>query len=249
MNSNTNILETQVPISIHDPDDFFIVAYPKSGITWFQHLMSGIIYDVDLSTIRFGEVNDLIPDVHYKSSYIRKISPMFFKSHSTPKPEYRNVIYIIRDGRDVTVSFFHHYLQKFPKDNVNYTKIINGYYANSTTWAKHVESWLENPFNANLLIIKYEHLLNNPINTLKKVCEFTKKQVTDKKLQTIVEVSSFNNLKQKEHSWGMDNPSWPQQNTFFRKGVVGDYKNELPQKNLEQFLSLSQNTLTKINYK
>ncbi len=244
---NNNKRKSEIPISIHEPDDFFIVAYPKSGITWFQHLMSGILYDVDLSTIRFGEINDLVPDVHYKSHYAKKISPMFFKSHNTPKPEYRNVIYIIRDGRDVTVSFFHHYRQKFAED-IDYTKIINGDYANKTTWANHVEAWLKNPFNANLLIIQYEHLLNDTVNTLKSVCKFINKTVMEEKLRKIIELSSFKNLKQKESSWGMDNPSWPLKNTFFRKGVIGDYKNELSKENMEHFLSISKQTLTKLNY-
>ena len=35
------------PIRQSQPEDIFIVGYPKSGNTWFQNLISGIVYVTD----------------------------------------------------------------------------------------------------------------------------------------------------------------------------------------------------------
>src|SRR5262245_17351431 len=53
------------PITEFLPDDIFIIGYPRSGHTWFQVLVAGVVYGVDP---RFGPldlVNHLVPDVHF----------------------------------------------------------------------------------------------------------------------------------------------------------------------------------------
>jgi hypothetical protein len=53
-------------------------------------------------------VQDLVPDVYYTKFYKRYFTPTFFKTHDLPKPQHRRVIYLVRDGRDAMVSYFHH---------------------------------------------------------------------------------------------------------------------------------------------
>ncbi len=53
-------------------------------------------------------IQDLVPDVHSQPWYRRYSTPMFFKTHDLTRPEYRPVVYLVRDGRSVMVSYFHH---------------------------------------------------------------------------------------------------------------------------------------------
>src|SRR4051812_37715144 len=85
------------PIDEYHPEDVFIVGYPKSGNTWFQNLICGLMYGVDSRVCPALLVNDLVPDVHFNEYYHRYSTPMFFKSHSLPRPEYRRVVYLVRD--------------------------------------------------------------------------------------------------------------------------------------------------------
>src|SRR5579862_9101604 len=94
-------------ITDFDPKDIFVVAYPKSGVTWMQYLLAGLIFGIDARHAHDSLVQDLVPDVHQRTFYRRHMTPTFFKTHHLPQPEYRRVIYLVRDGRDVMVSYFH----------------------------------------------------------------------------------------------------------------------------------------------
>lgn len=87
-----------IPITEFNSDDVFIVGYPRSGNSWVHNLVAGIIYYVDLGYIRYSIINDLIPGVHRKRYYKRYSQTMFFSSHHLPKPNYKRVVYLVRDG-------------------------------------------------------------------------------------------------------------------------------------------------------
>ncbi|MDB6057814.1 MAG: Sulfotransferase, partial [Verrucomicrobiales bacterium] len=111
------------PIDEFQPEDVFIVGYPKSGNTWFQNLISGLIYGVDSRLCPTRLVNDIVPDVHFNEYYHRYSTPMFFKSHSLPRPDYRRVVYLLRDGRDAMVSYFH-YLEAIEKKQLDFLALV-----------------------------------------------------------------------------------------------------------------------------
>jgi hypothetical protein len=92
------IPERFVPITQFLPEDIFIVSYPKSGNTWFQNLACGVVYGVDPRLAPSTLVHDLVPDLGYQKYYRRYANPMFFKSHSLPRADFRRVVYLLRDG-------------------------------------------------------------------------------------------------------------------------------------------------------
>src|SRR4030042_6285801 len=143
-----------LPITESSDDDVFIVSYPRSGNSWLAHLILGIFYDENPETIRYSAVRNMIPDVHLKRCFRRCHSPMFFKSHHLPRPEYKRVLYIARDGRDVMVSCYHYYSASLGKD-IDFMEMIRGKGLDFGKWHDHVESWLSNPYKAKMLLVKY----------------------------------------------------------------------------------------------
>lgn len=122
-----------IPISDFSPDDVFIVGYPKSGNTWFQHLVAGVVYGVDPKWAPIAAVQDLVPDASLLKYYRRYAPRMFFKEHSLPRPDYRRVVYLLRDGRDAMVSYRHYReavdkvkydFQEFVAPKPTYTPVI-----------------------------------------------------------------------------------------------------------------------------
>lgn len=74
------------PMHLSDPEDIFVVGYPKSGNTWMQNLAAAIAFGTDPHLTPDQLVNDLVPDVHDQAFYRRYRTPMFFKAHYLPRP-------------------------------------------------------------------------------------------------------------------------------------------------------------------
>lgn len=239
-----------VPITEFVEEDVFIVGYPKSGNTWVQNLVAGVIYGVDPEHAPDTLIQELVPDVHYKHYYKRYWTPMFFKSHHLPRPEYRRVVYLLRDGRDVMVSYFRHRTDLEGR-RVDFLKMVrNGEGLFPCKWYEHVEAWLRNPYNANMTIIKYEGLKRNPIDELSKFCTFVGIERHDSFLKRIIEGCTFAKMRQKETQFGWDNTAnkWSQDKFFVRRGKIGSYKDEMPPDVLEAFLLEAVESLKRCGY-
>ena len=248
LNEEIRAITGLIPITEFVENDVFIVGYGKSGNTWFQNLTSGMIYGVDPEYGPDTLIQELVPDVDYKRFYKRYRTPMFFKSHHLPRPDYRRVVYLLRDGRDVMVSYFHH-LNAHRTEEVDFLKLAEtGEDLYPSKWHEHVEAWLSNPYNAQMIIIKYEDLKTNPVNELRRFCAFVGEERDDQFLNLLAEKSSFQNMRQKEIRYGWDNPAWPKDKPFIRRGIIGSYKDEMPPNILEVFLRETEGTLRKCGY-
>ncbi|MEP7288290.1 MAG: sulfotransferase domain-containing protein [Chloroflexota bacterium] len=232
-----------------NPQDIFIVGYPKSGNTWFQHMVCELVYGIDTRIAPDALIEQLTGADDSKSYYSRVSTPMYFKSHFLPRPEYRRVVYLLRDGRDAMVSYFHHikaieHLSELDKMDV----VRNGTYLSPCKWYEHVERWLENPYTANILLIKYEDMKTSPAEVLHKFCDFAGIDRDDSYIEQVIARTSFSEMKKKEVAVGWANENWPKDQTFVRRGIVGSYKDEMPPDVLTEFLEQSAATLRKVGY-
>src|SRR6266571_7009288 len=99
-------------------DDVFIVSYPKSGNTWTRFLIANLIYREKHPD--FSNINELIPDPEVLAKRIldRLPRPRYIKSHQYFDPRYPKVLYIVRDPRDVALSYYQfHRKYGFIKDD------------------------------------------------------------------------------------------------------------------------------------
>src|ERR1700688_3546261 len=101
------------------PDDVFLVSYPRSGNTWTRFLISNLIYQEEPTT--FANIEKRIPEIYFNADHaMRKLPrPRILKSHECFQPHYKHVICIVRDPRDVAVSFYHHNVKagNFPEES------------------------------------------------------------------------------------------------------------------------------------
>jgi hypothetical protein len=238
------------PITRFLPEDIFVVGYPKSGNTWFQYLVSGVVHGVDPRMAPGALVHDLVPDLAYNKYYRRYATPMYFKSHALPRAEYRRVVYLLRDGRDAMVSYRHYrsLIDGVDHDFLQFVSPENGLYP--CHWAEHVNAWMQNPYRAHMLVIRYEDLLRDPVTELQRFCNFAGISRDRDHLIAIASAASFRNLRDKEKHMGFGRPDhkFPPGKFFFRRGVAGSYKDEMPPQVLEKFLEHAASTLQRSGY-
>jgi len=235
-------------ITDFDPKDVFVVGYPKSGNTWVQNLIAGAVYGVDLELTPDSLVQELIPDVHSKKVYKRYSSPVFFKSHAGPDPQYRRVIYLLRDGRDVMVSYYH-YLRALKRDPIDLLELVQmrkGLFP--CQWHEHVQRWLANPHQAEMLIVKYEDLKRNPMQELLRICAFADFTRSASALEHAIRKASFAAMQKREIALGWENARWPKDKLFVRRGEVGSYRDEMPPEVQKVFLREAKVVLQQTGY-
>ncbi len=231
-------------IDYTDPDDIFIVGYPKSGNTWMQNLVASVVFWNDPRLTPASLIQDLVPDVHSQRDYLRYRTPMFFKTHHLPRPEYRRVIYLVRDGRDAMVSYFH-FLGAINKSDPDFLEMVSlGEGLFPCRWHEHVEAWMANPFGAQMMMISYESLKEKPIDKLQELCSFARLERSRDFLEAVVRNCSFEVMREKETKFGWDdNGAWPKDKFFVRRGTIGSYRDEMPPAVLASFTEQSSNAL------
>ncbi len=234
------------PISETAASDIFMVGFPRSGHTWFQNLLAGAVFGIDPELAHDSLIQDLVPDVQYKRCYKRYGPTAFFKSHALPQKSYRRVVYLLRDGRDAMVSYWH-FLTAL-QSNVDFLKLVEGVGLTPCHWHEHVEKWLANPFQADMLIVKYEDLQTSPVNELKRFCAFAGLARTVAHLEHVASKAAFANAKHKEQTQGWDNAAWPKEHAFIRRGQVGSWRDEMPADVLAAFLKRAGATLVRCGY-
>lgn len=138
------------------------------------------------------------------------------------------VVYIVRDPRDVAVSYAHHFNQSLDEAIKNITSernyisdpITKKRFQYLSSWDIHVKTW--SSLKVKRLIIRYEDLHLSPQNEVKKLLDFLNINSIIS-IKDIVKKTSFNNLKRLEKKNGFKEAV--NNKNFFRAGKIGDYKN------------------------
>ena len=88
------------------PDDTFIVSYPRSGNTWTRFLLANLVFPD--KEVDFTNIEKLIPDTTSQSNLTLKKTPRprIIKTHEYFDHRYPKTIYIVRDPRDVALSYY-----------------------------------------------------------------------------------------------------------------------------------------------
>lgn len=194
------------------PDDVFLVSYPKSGNTWMRFLVGNLVYMDE--PVTFANVEQLVPSVYgMPNRKLRRLPrPRYIKTHESFHPDYRRVIYVVRDPRDVAVSYYH-YLVKIKQlpagasvDAFVPNFIAEKLYARFGPWADHVMGWLSmSPSRKDFLFLRYEDLLNDTPRELAKVAALLGIPAEEEKLKRAVQLSTAQRMrgleKQESDKW------------------------------------------------
>lgn len=188
------------------PDDTFVVSYPRSGNTWTRFLIANLLQREE--PITFANIEKLIPDTSSQSNRALKRTPRprIIKSHQYFDPRYKKVIYIVRDPRDVAVSYYDfqrkyrqiedgYLLENYVHDFVS-GRLIS---ADWGTWAENVGSWLgAHRHSTEFLLLRYEDLLDDTARELRMIAEFMGIQASSADLRRAIARSSADEMRRLE---------------------------------------------------
>lgn len=182
-------------------DDIFIVTYPRSGTTWLQMILYQLISDGEMD---FSHIQEKAPwferAIRQESDLSQLASPRIFKSHLQyrfiPRGQCR-YIYVIRDGRDVAVSYFflHRAHNGFSGSFDDFWPLFCSGQLAFGSWFDHVRAWQANRAGLNVLYLRYEALKVNPTAAIQNIATFCALPLDQARLERTVERSSLEYMK------------------------------------------------------
>ena len=222
------------------PDDTFIVSYPRSGNTWTRFLLANLLHPQQ--EVTFATIENQVPDAEAQSRvHFRRISrPRFIKSHQYFHPRYRKVVYIVRDPRDVALSFYD-FQRKYRhiEDEYPLTNFVSDFVAGRMisaswgTWRENVGSWIYTRGGSpGFLLLRYEDMLSDTLNQTTHLAEFLGLNLTTPVLERAIERSNADQMRKLEKTQGNQWVSTKGKRSdipFVRSATSGGWKNKLPE--------------------
>ena len=243
------------------PDDTFVVSYPRSGNTWTRFLIANLLHPHE--SVTFANIERLVPDAALQSSrYMRGIpSPRTIKTHSYFDPRYPRVIYIVRDPRDVVLSEYD-LMRKFRNigDTYPLERFIEDFVAGTGplisagwgTWGENVASWaFARGARPGFLLLRYEDMKEHPEQELTRIAKFLGIDASHELLQTTLERSSADRMREMEKAQGNDWVSTKDKRSdipFIRTAAAGGWKTKLRPESVAEIESAWGNVMVQLGY-
>ncbi|RWS29601.1 Amine sulfotransferase-like protein [Leptotrombidium deliense] len=234
-----------------DDGDVIVSTYPKCGTTWVQAIVWMIQNNGEGSLPRFNDMMiKLTPFMESIGIDAAKAlpSPRHLKSHLPfnliPKNRNAKYITVVRNPKDVCVSFHHFCRELFHIHDVHsctFDQFFEEFIKGAVPYGDyfdHILSWYKHKNDENVLFLVYEQMKKNHYEAVMRIAKFlSSKEIDYEKLltndpnllKTIVEKTTFDAMK----NLPVNDPSefTDPKNVgdcgnlikFYRKGIVGDW--------------------------
>jgi hypothetical protein len=177
-----------------------------------------------------------------------------FDSGHFPDPDLtKSAIYIVRDPRDVAISFAYHYRYSlglavaalcssstfnFKPEQIGRTELL-------MSWGEHVAGWTS-VTRFPLLVLRYEDLLVDAAASVRRIAGFLGQQVSDERIKDIVAATSFEQLRRQEAERGFTEAV--RAGRFFRVGKAQQWREIRDQSVFRPFLDSFTRPMRRFGY-
>ncbi|KAK6186962.1 hypothetical protein SNE40_006217 [Patella caerulea] len=216
------------------PDDVLVCAYPKSGTHWVWEITRQL--QAGTTDLELVEKDDGMIELSLSSHFDHQPDPRTLNTHlpfdKLPFDIHNKkckIIYLLRNPKDVSVSYFNHHrkLEEFYEYHgqwKNYLPMVFDGRLDYGSWFDYVLGWekaVMGQTNLPILALSYEDLQEDPIKGITQIAKFLGKNYDDDLIKTVCEKCCFKQMKKDKGKLEVFNG----EPIMYRKGEVGDWKN------------------------
>lgn len=210
--------------------DVLVASYPRSGSTWLRFLLFSALAN---RRPDFELVDLHIPGVYrgWRSAMVLSPGGRLLQTHEPNRKEYKRVLYLVRDPRDVVCSEFRYQRGTGAlRDAAPFEVFLSAFCESGVnrfgTWGSHVDSYQHPPREARIKTVRFEDLLGNTKAQLAGILDWLGQPTSEDRLDVAVEQSSLSEMKriEKRESRGGLMRRWKDGHTFVGAGRAGGWK-------------------------
>ena len=232
--------------------DVFVVTYPRSGTTWTEQMVHLLVNNGVQGEQRITDAVPWLETLPHRPNgmheFLKTLPPRrLFTSH-LPYPlmpprtnTTAKVVYVARNPKDVATSTYFHNQSKGGYEGTwdEHFQLFLTSDVGCGPYFDHVLPWWEaSQHDKNILFLKYEDMKNDHAGNVARIASFLDLQADSQLIDKVVALSSFKSMSSGEST----NFNWiPQREgvpTHFRKGDIGDWRNQFTEAQSQQLDAL-----------
>jgi len=181
--------------------DILLASFPRSGNTWVRFFLCNLIslQEWNGRDVNLAVVNDTMPALGYNnllSRWPHTTIPRVVKTHRRYSPLFRarRSVGIVRDPRDVMVSYFHYMRDRKGTYEGSFSQFICHPRYGLEAWFKHYISWRDRW----TIALKYEEMRENPAREFSRICDTIEVDASSEVVQEAIARSNIGSFQQTE---------------------------------------------------
>ena len=205
-------------------DDVLLASFPRTGSTWVRLFLCNLISlsewngrEVNRAILnatmpRLGHDNLFLSWPHATIPRVIRVHREYSRALGRPRS-----IGIVRDPRDVIVSFYHFTRDRRRLHDETFSEFIRDPSFGLEKWCRHYVSWRDHW----KLALKYEEMLQHPERELSRVLDFLGVTCTEGVQREAIGRANFHKSRESEK---LASPAREADALFFRHGSSGQWR-------------------------
>ena len=223
-------------------DDVVLALFPKTGSTWVRYFIYNLLCleergDAEVS---IDEMNGVMPEFAHRTLFKEwpfKNCPRIVKTHRSRNRVLsgRPTVLVVRDPRDVAVSFYHY---ASASKNIGFDGTLKEFIRHPqcglNSFFKQYNSWRDQAG----LVLRYEDLKAGPIGEFTRLVEFLKIPAARENIQRAVELSSMDKMRKAQERSNEFKDKFSEGFVFARSGASEQWKGVFDEEDIHYWETL-----------
>lgn len=240
---------------IRRDDDIYLVSFPKSGNSWLSFIIANMMVEKLELGFRVNHFNlhGFVPDIHQGRDISGDLGyfpfKRFIKSHAGFHPDYKNLIYLVRDPRSVMVSY-HIFLTKLGFIDLPLSDFIHNPSLGIVSWVSHVDDWMNKTVpGTRMRVFRYEDMLSDVAARIEEIAFLIGCKLGSEQVVRIAEHCSFSEMKALEKGTGsLTTLRHDKSFSFVRQGSSTGWRDVISSDDLAYIETVSEHWMSHFNY-
>ncbi len=209
------------------PGDLMLNGYPRSGLTWLAFLLAQLLKPDPKERLDLSSFEKYVPAASDLASRPSGRASQIVRCHSQFTPGWNKVVYLLRDPRDVMVSYWHFERLIGGESDLPLAEFLRSDNHWPCQWDQHVTGWTRPGRQSNLVIVRYEDLHTDPVAALQRVQKLAGMKWSPTQIEAAIEASRFEQMRAAEERTARTPGDGRSFEHFVRRGRVGSWQEEM----------------------